>query len=67
MPFRGQIFTADGLGEKISVAAGTSGASPNYPLQAASVLVMATIVVVFNRLVWRRLYNLASTTYSLNK
>jgi len=36
-------------------------------LLAASVLVMSTLVVVFNRLVWRRLYNLADTRFSVNR
>ena len=30
-------------------------------------LVMAVSVVIFNRLVWRRLYQLAESRYSLSK
>ena len=42
-----------------------SGAS--LALLAASVLVMSTLVVIFNRLVWRRLYQLADTRFSVNR
>ena len=34
---------------------------------AAGVLVMSAIVVVFNRLVWKPLYRLTETRYSLTK
>jgi NitT/TauT family transport system permease protein len=34
---------------------------------AASVLAMSTVVVVFNRIVWRRCYRLAEERFSLNK
>jgi NitT/TauT family transport system permease protein len=50
-----------GLGAQIALA------SDNVGNLAASVLVMAIMVVAFNRLVWRRLYNLAEQRYSLNK
>jgi len=39
----------------------------DLPLLAASVVVMAAVVVGINRLVWRRLYRLAETRYSLDK
>ena len=39
----------------------------NFPLLAASVLVMSAMVVLFNRLVWRRLYDLAERRFSLSK
>jgi NitT/TauT family transport system permease protein len=38
-----------------------------YALLAASTLVMAVFVVVFNRTVWRRMYRLAESKYSLSK
>ncbi len=34
---------------------------------AASTLVLAATVVVFNRLVWKPLYRMAETRYSLSK
>src|SRR5262249_32850372 len=40
---------------------------PDIPNLVASVVVMALMVVAFNRFVWRRLYNLAEQRYSLNK
>jgi NitT/TauT family transport system permease protein len=68
--YRGDTLHALGLGEMISSAAAggiSSGGQPDYDVLAASVLVMATMVVLFNRLVWRRLYRLADERFSLNK
>jgi NitT/TauT family transport system permease protein len=61
--FRGQVLTANGLGAQISVAAERA----DFPALAASVILMAAIVVLFNRSVWRRLYALAEERYSLSK
>jgi NitT/TauT family transport system permease protein len=61
--FRGQTLKAWGLGSLISEAA----AGERYPLLAASILVMAAVVVAFNQLVWRRLYRLAEERFSLSK
>ncbi len=58
-----RVIEATGLGAKISEAT----AQGNIALLAASVLVMSTLVVIFNRLVWRRLYNLADTRFSVNR
>jgi NitT/TauT family transport system permease protein len=55
-----QVLHAGGLGDRISIAA-------NSALLAASVLMMAIMVVAFNRTVWRRLYELAERRYSLSK
>ena len=60
---KGQTLSAFGLGSQISVAASNA----NYPILAASVLVMSLMVVAFNRLVWKRLYHLAEDKYSLSK
>jgi NitT/TauT family transport system permease protein len=54
-----------GLGAKIMAAAAAS--PPNWPLLAASVLVMSVVVILFNRAVWHRLYRLAERKYSLSK
>jgi NitT/TauT family transport system permease protein len=61
--FKGQELAADGLGARISVAA----ASGDFPLLAASVTVMALVVVLFNRLVWRRLHAVAEERFSLSR
>ena len=61
--FRHQVLTTIGLGAQISIAAENA----NFPALAASVIVMATIVVLFNRSVWRRLYALAEERFSLSK
>ncbi len=60
---KGQTLTAYGLGSQISVAA----ANADFPMLAASVVVMSLMVVAFNRLVWKRLYRLAEEKYSLSK
>jgi NitT/TauT family transport system permease protein len=61
--FKGQILTANGLGAQISRAA----ESADFPHLAASVMVMAAVVVLFNRTVWRRFYELAEQRFSLSK
>jgi len=60
---KGQTLTAFGLGSQISEAA----AQADFPMLAASVVVMSLMVVAFNRLVWKRLYRLAEEKYSLSK
>jgi len=59
--FRGHTLTARGLGAMISSAAEQA----DFPRLGAAVVVMAIVVVLFNRNVWRRLYELAETRYSL--
>jgi NitT/TauT family transport system permease protein len=59
---RGRTVTAFGLGSTISEATSQG----NFPLLAASVVVMAVCVVVINRLFWKRLYRMAEDRYSLN-
>jgi NitT/TauT family transport system permease protein len=59
--FRGQEVATYGLGARISVAA----AQADFPLLAASVVVMSAVVVLFNRLVWRRLNDFAERRFSL--
>jgi NitT/TauT family transport system permease protein len=61
--FHGRELAADGLGARISVAA----SSGDFPALAASVAVMAAVVVLFNRLVWRRLHHLAEQRFSLSR
>jgi len=59
--FQGRIVSAPGLGSTISGASD----SGRFDVLLASTLIMATIVVLMNRLVWRRLYRLASTRFKL--
>jgi NitT/TauT family transport system permease protein len=61
--FHGQVHTAWGVGSQISLAAQHA----DFPALAAGVLVLSTIVVIFNRLVWRRCYHLAERRFSLNR
>jgi NitT/TauT family transport system permease protein len=61
--FKGETLQTRGLGSQISDATFHG----DFPLLAASVLVMAVVVVTFNRSVWRRLYHLAEQRYSLSK
>jgi NitT/TauT family transport system permease protein len=55
--------TTWGIGAQISHATGDG----NFALLAASTVVMAVMVVAFNRIVWRQLYGLAERRYSLSK
>jgi len=59
--FQGKTISTTGLGAVIS-AASDSG---NFAMLLGATVVMALMVVTFNRLVWRRLYGLAATKYKL--
>ena len=59
--FQGRIVSAPGLGSTIASASD----SGRFDILLASTLIMATVVVLINRLVWRRLYRLASTRFKL--
>jgi NitT/TauT family transport system permease protein len=59
--FRGRTFSTVGLGAVISQATDRG----NFRLLLAATISLAAIVVTINRLVWRRLYNLASTRFKL--
>lgn len=59
--FRKQVLTTHGLGAMISQAAEKA----NFALLAGAVLMMSTFVVIFNRVVWRSLYNRAQKRYTL--
>jgi NitT/TauT family transport system permease protein len=61
--FRGATREAFGLGSLITRATRDA----NFPLLAASVLTMSLALVLVNRFVWRRLYRLAESRYSLNR
>jgi NitT/TauT family transport system permease protein len=60
--FHGRTITTTGLGAVISRATDTG----NFPMLLAATIVMASIVVTINRLLWRRLYALASGRFSMN-
>lgn len=60
---KGHTLTAFGLGSQITEAA----SKLDYPMLAASTVVMSLMVVLFNRLVWKRMYRLAEEKYSLSK
>ena len=59
--FNGKTISTVGLGAVISRATDTS----NFALLLGATIVMAMVVVTINRLLWRRLYSLASTRYKL--
>ncbi|MBX5458464.1 MAG: ABC transporter permease subunit [Thermogemmatispora sp.] len=59
--FHGETLRTFGLGAEIAAAAGAG----NYPVLLAGTLLMAALVVLLNRLVWRRLYHLAERRYRL--
>ncbi|HEY6305723.1 MAG TPA: ABC transporter permease subunit [Candidatus Angelobacter sp.] len=57
----GQVYSTVGLGALISQASDDS----NFRLLFASTIFMAATVVTVNRLVWRKMYNLAATRFKL--
>ncbi len=59
--FKGQVLSAFGLGAEISSATDAG----NFAVLLLSTIVMATLVVSVNRLVWRPLYRRAETRYRL--
>jgi len=59
--FQGKVLSTFGLGAEISSATD----SGNFALLLLSTVVMATLVVSVNRLVWRPLYRLAESRYRL--
>lgn len=60
---RGRTLTAYGLGAMISQAAEKA----DFALLTGAVLTMSIFVVVFNRVVWRSLYNIAQKRYALGE
>jgi NitT/TauT family transport system permease protein len=61
LQYQGNTIMTNGLGSLISDAQ----ANDKIPLLAASVLAMALFVVIFNRLVWKRLSALAQERFQL--
>jgi NitT/TauT family transport system permease protein len=59
--FQGKVLSTFGLGAEISSATD----SGNFAVLLLSTIVMATLVVSVNRLLWRPLYHLAETRYKL--
>jgi NitT/TauT family transport system permease protein len=59
--FKGQVLSTFGLGAEISSATD----SGNFALLLLSTIIMATLVVSVNRLVWRPLYRRAETRYRM--
>ena len=63
VPFQGHIYTVTGLGALLDVATFQTG---NGTMILLSLLSMVLVVVMLNRLVWRRLYELATERYRLD-
>lgn len=59
--FQGKVIDTPGLGAIISQATATG----NFPLLVAATGTMSLVVVLTNRLVWRRLYQLAQEKYQI--
>jgi len=59
--FQGRTISTLGLGAVISHATDAG----NLPVLLGATIVMAMLVVTVNRLLWRRLFNLASTRFTL--
>jgi NitT/TauT family transport system permease protein len=63
LTYKGRLLQTFGLGSTITQAT----AAANFPLLAAGVLTMSLALILLNRSVWRPLYRLAETKYSLNR
>jgi NitT/TauT family transport system permease protein len=63
LSFRGRTLETFGLGSLITRATHEG----DFPLLAAGVLTMSLALVLLNRFVWRRLYALAESRFSLNR
>ncbi|MFH1018207.1 MAG: ABC transporter permease subunit [Pseudomonadota bacterium] len=61
LSYNGTVQTTRGLGATISMAASRG----DFALLAASIAVMVVVVILVNRLGWRRLYAVAQTRYRL--
>jgi NitT/TauT family transport system permease protein len=61
--YRASTLTTFGLGAAVSRAAERA----DFAGLTAAVLVMSLMVVIFNRVVWRRCYQLAATRFALSK
>lgn len=62
MVYKGTILKTPGLGSVLSVAT----ASENLPVFAASLTLMVAVVILLNRFVWSRLYDLAQNRYRMD-
>jgi NitT/TauT family transport system permease protein len=60
--YQGKILKTGGLGATLSVAV----AEGNFTLFAASLSLMVFIVIILNRLVWAKLYNLAQNRFRMD-
>ncbi|HYX22074.1 MAG TPA: ABC transporter permease subunit, partial [Thermoanaerobaculia bacterium] len=63
LAYKGRTLETFGLGSTITRAT----ASANFPLLAAGVLTMSIALILLNRAVWRPLYRLAESKYTLNR
>jgi NitT/TauT family transport system permease protein len=59
--FQGRIVSTAGLGSTISRASDAG----RFDVLLAATVIMATVVVLINRLIWRRLYRLAASRFKL--
>jgi NitT/TauT family transport system permease protein len=59
--FNNHTFSTIGLGASIAAAAATR----DFPVLLAATLLMAIVVVIINRTLWKRLYTLAEKRYTL--
>jgi NitT/TauT family transport system permease protein len=59
--FQGRIVSTAGLGSTISSASDAG----RFDVLLAATLIMATVVVLINRLLWRRLYRLSASRFKL--
>ncbi len=59
--FHGKTVVTEGLGAQIALAAGNG----DFPTLLAGTILMAAVVVLINRVLWKRMYALAERRYTL--
>ncbi len=62
LSYNGSVLTTRGLGSLISVAA----SSENFPMLAACLTTMVIVVILLNRTVWARVYQLTQTRFRMD-
>ena len=60
--YKGEVWTTAGIGSSISLAAQNN----DYPLLAASILILVAVVALINYQVWLKLYHYSEKRFALN-
>ncbi len=56
-----------GVGKLLAVAGGAAGGKPDFLLMSLALVSMTAVIALIDRLVWKRLYNIATQRFSYNR